>query len=199
MRKSKYLVLTPLYFKFDDDLINLESIKKLPDNLHILDLLRFNKLSIIKQELNAIENQNKMGNIHFIYLPDNINIIGKLAFYHSNVQYVNFSNCELLNNIQKSAFTYSQLKIVDLSNCINVNIDLYAFDYNLTNMAILPNNITKITSSLFLANNIKKLNLSNYKSLKEIEKYAFSEMILNIYHFQILLKILEWNHFLIIA
>jgi len=74
MIKSKYLILSGLYFNFNDDLSEIITVKELFKKQNILDLERFNKLISIK------ENQFEFYNLNFYYLPKNIEIMGKYVF-----------------------------------------------------------------------------------------------------------------------
>jgi len=145
MRKSKYLILSGIYFNFDDDLTDIINVKKLIKNQNILDLFRFDKIKSIKNI------QVKEENINFIYLPQNIEIIDNFAFY------------------------INQIKILDLSNCIKLkNIELGAFEENQIKQLKLPENIEIINRFSFNENQIEILDLSNCIKLKKIEYYAFS-------------------------
>jgi len=47
MRKSKYLILSSLYFEFNDNFTEIDVVKKLVDTQNILDLLRYGNVSNI--------------------------------------------------------------------------------------------------------------------------------------------------------
>ncbi len=74
MKKSKYLILSGLYFDFNDDLTEIKEIKALFENQNILDIFRFDKLISIK------ESQFMKKKINFIYLSKNIETINEDAF-----------------------------------------------------------------------------------------------------------------------
>jgi len=131
MIKSKYLILSGLYFNFNDDLSEIITVKELFKKQNILDLERFNKLISIK------ENQFEFYNLNFLYLPKNIEIMGKYVF---------------LNN---------QIQLLDLSNCINLKyIGEYSFKENQIKQLKLPKNIEIIGNCVFYNNQIEILDLS---------------------------------------
>ena len=145
MRKSKYLVLSGLYFDFNNDLTDIINVKKLFKNQTVLDLERFNDLKIIK--IDAF----KKNQIKHLKLPKSIEIIGEWAF---------------ANN---------QIESLDLSNCINLRTIMFcAFFINQIKQLKLPNNIEEIECSAFANIQIESLDLSNCKQLKYIDGDAFS-------------------------
>ena len=150
MKKSKYLILSGLYFDFNDDLSEITNVKELFKNQNILDIFRFDKLISIK------ENQFMNKNINFIYLPQNI------------------------EKIENEAFDKNQIEILDLSNCINLNIIMgWAFESNQIKQLKLPQNINLINVEAFSFNKIKILDLSNCTQLKYIDEDAFLNNPLN--------------------
>jgi len=197
MIKSKYLVMSSFYFKFDKNLSKIIEINKLFKNQNILDLSRFDKLKIIEKSVFSIDYD-----LNFIYLPKNIEIIDNFAFYKNQIQILDLSNCINLNIISKCAFEYNQIKqlklpknielieyhafennqikSLDLSNCINLNIiKSWAFESNKIKQLKLPKNIEEIKYSSFEDNQIESLDLSNYTKLKRIRDNAFAENPLN--------------------
>ena len=195
MRKSKYLILSGIYFNFDDDLTDIINVKKLFKNQNILDLFRFDKITIIKKI-------NYENNINFIYLPQNIEIINEDVFANNKIEILDLSNCIKLKNIENwsfwnnqikqlklpdnieeikwSAFLKNQIKILDLSNCIKLkNIREAAFRENQIKHLKLPKNIEKIEWCAFMNNQIQILDLSNCIKLKHIVFDAFSSNPLN--------------------
>jgi len=146
MIKSKYLILSGLYFNFNDDLSEIINLKELFKKQNIIDLFRFDKMTIIKKS------QFYEKNINFIYLPKNI------------------------EKIENEAFCKNQIKILYLSNCINLKaIGYLSFWDNQIKQLKLPKNIEIIEYSAFENNQIESLDLSNYIKLKYIKYYAFSE------------------------
>jgi len=193
MRKSNYLILSGLYFDFNDDLTKIINIKESFKKQNILDLSRFDKIKIIKKD-QFIECKN----INFVYLPISINKIYEASFFENKIQILDLSKCLKLKLIDPSCFEHNQLKqlklpenieiigefafyinqieILDLSNCIKLkNINNFAFEKNQIKQLKLPNNIEEIECSAFANNQIESLDLSNYKKLKDIYKSAFSK------------------------
>ena len=150
MKKSKYLILSGLYFDFNDDLSEITNVKELFENQNIIDLFRFNNIkSITEYKFNGY-------NINFVYLPKNIEKIENEAFYKNQIQ------------------------ILDLSNCINLNIIMgWAFESNQIKQLKLPQNINLINVEAFSFNKIKILDLSNCTQLKYIDENAFLNNPLN--------------------
>ena len=196
MRKSKYLILSGLYFDFNNDLTEIEKVKELFNKQNVLDLFRYNELKSIRKE------QFKGYNIDLIYLPKNIEIINISAFDENQIKNLDLSNCINLKNIDNSAFSENQIKhlrlpknieiigdwafannkieILDLSYCINLkNIEEYAFKENQIKHLKLPKNIEKIEWCAFMNNQIQILDLSNCIKLKHIVFDAFSSNPLN--------------------
>ena len=120
MRKSKYLVLSLFYFKFDTKLSKIIEINELFKNQNILDLFRFDNLKNIK------ENQFEYYNLNFIYLPQNIEIIKNYAFDNNQIKILDLSNCIKLKNIGNCAFEENPLKKIKILN----NIKIIYGDYN---------------------------------------------------------------------
>ncbi len=197
MRKSKYLILSGIYFNFDDDLTDIINVKKLFKNQNILDLSRFDKLKIIEKSVFSIDYD-----LNFIYLPKNIEIIDNFAFYKNQIQILDLSYCTKLKYIDENAFMSCDIKhlklpknieaigtesfqnnkieILDLSNCINLNIIMgWAFESNQIKQLKLPQNINLINVEAFSFNKIKILDLSNCTQLKEIDENAFLNNPLN--------------------
>ena len=98
MIKSNYLILSGLYFDFNDDLTEIKEIKALFENQNILDIFRFDKIKSIKKS------QFMKKKLNFIYLSKNI------------------------EKIENEAFDKNQIEILDLSNCINLKfIESWSF------------------------------------------------------------------------
>jgi len=190
MRKSDYLILNSFYFDFNNDLTDIEYVKESFKNQNILDLFRFDKITIIKKI-------NYENNINFIYLPQNIEIINEDVFANNKIEILDLSNCIKLKNIENWSFVNNQIKqlklpqnieiigefafyinqieILDLSNCIKLkNINNFAFEKNQIKQLKLPNNIEEIECSAFANNQIESLDLSNYTKLTRIMNNAFS-------------------------
>ena len=145
MIKSNYLILSGLYFDFNDDLTEITNVKELFKKQNILDLHRFDILKNIER-FAFKENQ-----IKHLKLPQNIEIIDNYSF------------------------NKNQIQILDLSNCINLkNIERFAFKENQIKHLKLPNNIEEIEWSAFIYNQIEILDLSNCIKLKKIKWCAFS-------------------------
>jgi len=197
MRKSKYLVLSSFYFDFNNDLSEIKEIKALFENQNILDLFRFDKMKTIIKE-----NQFEFYNFNFLYLPKNIEIMGKYVFLNNQIQLLDLSNYTKLKAIEFRSFEYNQIKqlklpqnietidayafknnqieSLDLSNCINLNIiSQCAFEYNQIKQLKLPKNIKEIYSEAFCSNKINVLDLSKYYELKFIGGDAFLDNPLN--------------------
>jgi len=156
MRKSKYLVLGPLFFKFNDNLTIINNITDLFDNENILDLIRFDKLSVINSHT------FEYGQINFVYLPTSINTIKDTSFYHGNILYVNFSNCNTIVTLDYYTFKQNKISVVDLSDCIKLKHMINnTFSENQIKRLYLPDGIENIGISAFESNNITYLNLSN--------------------------------------
>jgi len=122
MQKSKYLILSSLYFDFETDEESIELKNTYKDffrNQNVFDLLRFN--NIINVELFSIEYET----LNFIYCPNSIIKINNndILIYSANrynIKYINFSNCKKLQKISGSAFMNNNINIIDLSNCNNL-------------------------------------------------------------------------------
>ncbi len=170
MKKSKYIILSPFYFDFNDDLTNITKVKELFKKQNILDLERFDKIEYIR------------GNIfygyslYFIYLSSNIISIKMSSFGLNYIKYINLFNCKKLLDIEDRSFEENNIEYLDLSNCAS----LIAIGYNTLNKNKIKkikfsDNIKKIDSYSFYKNNIKYLDLSNCNNLNEIDLYAFSK------------------------
>ena len=146
MRKSKYLIINSFYFDFNDDLSEIITVKELFKKQNILDLERFNKLISIK------ENQFEFYNLNFLYLPKNIEIMGKYVFLNNQIQLLDLSNYINLRIIKSGVFSYNQIKQLKL-----------------------PKNIEILDKYTFSVNQIEILDLSNCIKLKEILSDAFSD------------------------
>ncbi len=187
MKKSKYLILSGLYFDFNDDLSEITNVKELFKNQNILDIFRFDKIKIIIEE-----EFSKHENINFIYLPVSIEKIDKYSFWNCKIQILDLSNCINLKNIERSvfyenqikyfklpqtieninnfAFSINQIEILDLSNCIKLkNIDDASFCNNQIKHIKFPPNIELIRLDSFIFNQIEILDLTECKLLKEID------------------------------
>jgi len=105
MRKSKYLVLSLFYFKFDTKLSKIIEINELFKNQNILDLFRFDNLKNIK------ENQFEYYNLNFIYLPQNIEIIKNYAFDNNQIKILDLSNCIKLKILEQVILQKIKLNI----------------------------------------------------------------------------------------
>ena len=192
MRKSKYLILSGLYFDFNDDLSEITNVKELFENQNILDLFRFKKMKFIKKN-QFLECKN----INFVYLPININKIYEQAFHTNQIEILDLSKClklkwidrgcfennqikrlklpENIEEIKYSSFYNNQIEILDLSNCIKLkNIGENAFVKNQIKQLKLPKNIEIIDEFAFYNNQIEILDLSKYMFLDEIFYNAFS-------------------------
>ena len=192
MIKSKYLVMSSFYFKFDKNLSKIIEINKLFKNQNILDLSRFDKLKIIGKSVFSIDYD-----LNFIYLPKNIEIIDNFAFYKNQIQILDLSNCIKLKSINEYSFrknkikyfklpknieiidTYSfkdnEIKILNLSNYTNLkNIASYIFEGNQIKHIKLSQSLEKIYYNAFENNKIEILDLSNCIKLKNIDTDAFS-------------------------
>ena len=145
MRKSKYLILSGIYFNFDDDLTDIINVKKLFKNQNILDLERFNDLKIIE------ERKFEGHNLNFIYLSINIEAMNKRAFSKNKIQILDLSYCTKLKYIDENAFMSCDIKHLKL-----------------------PKNIEAIGTESFQNNKIEILDLSNCIKLKHIVFDAFS-------------------------
>ena len=97
MRKSKYLIINSFYFDFNNDLTDIINVKKLFKNQTVLDLFRFDKITIIKKI-------NYENNINFIYLPQSIEIIDDESFESNQIKILDLSNCINLKIIKFWAF-----------------------------------------------------------------------------------------------
>ena len=153
MRKSKYLILNNFYFNFNNDLTNIEYVKESFKNQNILDLFRFDKMIIIKNK------HFQRGNINFIYLPQNIEIINEDVFANNKIEILDLSNCIKLKNIENWSFWNNQIKQLKL-----------------------PKNIEEIRKSAFEDNQIESLDLSNCINLKFIESWSFWNKIVKYYN-----------------
>jgi hypothetical protein len=174
MRKSKYLVLNSLYFDFNDDLTEITNVKKSFEKQNILDLLRFDKITIIKKQQFDGESINSICN--FVFFNENIRLIDSGSFSNSNIIYVNFSNCINLREIKYYAFGINNIKIVDVSNCINFKAFCdCSFFRNKIKRLKLNKNILIIEQRAFLENEIIKLDLSQCDSLSTINFSSFEQ------------------------
>ena len=197
MIKSNYLILSGLYFDFNNDLTEIENVKELFEKQNILDLYGFDKMkTIIKEKF------SKYKNINFVYLPKNIESLESGVFSECKIQsldlsqYMNlkiigffaFENNQIkqlklpknINNIYDFAFFKNQIEILDLSNYIKLkSINNLAFDDNSIKQLKLPKNIEILGNFAFSRNQIEILDLSNCIKLKNIEKHAFEENPLN--------------------
>ena len=116
MIKSKYLVLTPIFVKFNETLTEIKYISFYFDArgltpLNILDISRFNKLYIIK----TAQIQTSPF-INFVFLPNSIKILGIISFLQCQIKYINLSNCWKLKDLEKQAFRQNIMHSLDLSN-----------------------------------------------------------------------------------
>jgi len=145
MRKSKYLIINSFYFDFNNDLTDIINVKESFKNQNILDLFRFDKITIIKKI-------NYENNINFIYLPQSIEIIDDESFESNQIKILDLSNCIKLKYIGVNAFNSNQIKQLKL-----------------------PKNIETLSFASFAYNKIQNLDLSNCIKLKNIEEYAFKE------------------------
>ena len=119
MIKSNYLILSGLYFDFNDDLTEIKEIKALFENQNILDIFRFDKIKSIKKS------QFMKKKLNFIYLSKNIEKIELSAFLNNKIEILDLSNCINLKVINENAFEknpLNEIKILD-----NINIEYYKY------------------------------------------------------------------------
>ena len=144
MRKSKYLILSGLYFNFNNNLTNIKNVKKSFENQNILDLERFIKITNIKFDF-------EFYNLNFIYLHKNIESLDEYVFMTKKIQILDLSNCIKLKYIGVDAFNTNKIKQLKL-----------------------PNNIETLSFASFAYNKIQNLDLSNCIKLTRIMNNAFS-------------------------
>jgi hypothetical protein len=117
MIKSNYLILSGLYFDFNNDLTEIENVKELFEKQNILDLYGFDKMkTIIKEKF------SKYKNINFVYLPKNIESLESGVFSECKIQSLDLSRYIKLKNIKEYAFFENQIKYLKLPKNIEIII-----------------------------------------------------------------------------
>lgn len=171
MKKSKYLILSSLYFDFDEYLTEINYIKEniINHKQTLLDLLRFNDIETIDFYLSP------QTLVNFVHLPNSIKTIKNNTFANEHIKYINFSNCTKINIIEFTAFENDFIKIVDLSGLDSLHfIGSDSFKNNKISLLKLPKNIDIIYDSAFMQNSIQYLDLSNLKNAM-IDIMAFAK------------------------
>jgi len=197
MIKSKYLVLTPIFVKFNETLTEIKYISFYFDArgltpLNILDISRFNKLYIIKT---AQIQTNPF--INFVFLPNSIKILGIISFLQCQIKYINLSNCWKLKDLEKQAFRQNIMHSLDLSKCNYLNyIGYEAFTENKIKRIELPINVKYILFGAFSHNEIEYLDLSKYKNLREISVGTFGRNEIKHIKFPPNIELIRLNSFI---
>jgi len=146
MRKSNYLILSPLFLIFNDDLTKLNDTKESSQlSIYVLDLERFDNLKIIESDLFCF-------NCTVLYLPNNVENIKTRAFTNFEFVYSNIYKCKQITYINQEIFYNNKIKQLKL-----------------------PDNIISLSPWAFKQNNIERLDFRNCKNLKNIELGCFSE------------------------
>jgi len=208
MKKSKYLILNSFYFDFNDELTEILKVKKSFKNQNMLDLFKFDKIKIIK------ENQFQFELLNFIYLPQNIKIIEESAFGDNEIKILDLSPYMSLKIIKKFSFEGNKIKelklpqnieiiekisfasntkiySIDLSQCKNLKNINNAFKNIELNILKISPYIETINESAFSLNRIEILDLSQCEKLKTIDDNAF--MSCDIKHLKLPKNIEEIN------